>query len=316
MRCRPVLMAAGLCFLLAGCATSRPCLEPMPEVSTTGAVTRTPYRVEAAGQQCLQAYEWRSRAPVRGIVVVVHGLRDHAVRYDGLAQALAAQGFAVYAQDLRGHGRSGGARQRFDSMAELLSDVDLTVAEAKRRTPGVPVFLYGHSLGGLIVTSYGLTRPDGAAGLVLSGPALKLFPTVTGGEKAGARLFGALIPGLKVQQLDDTTFVREAEAKRQLAADPLVTHENLPARSAAASLDAIDVIQARMGELKVPFLVMHGTGDTATNPEGSRELAEKAAVTDKTFKAWEGLFHDLLHEPEQQQVIDLTVGWLIAHLPT
>lgn len=296
--------------LASSCATMGPCLGALPEVSAA----LTPYRVEAGEGECLQAYEWKAESP-RAAVVVMHGIRDHAVRYDGLARALTAKGFSVYAQDMRGHGRSGGDRQRFDSMPLLAADLHLAVSEAKRRNPGLPVFLYGHSLGGLISTTYVLEHPSELAGLVLSGPALKLFPSVSGGEKAGARFFSAVLPGLKVQAFDDTEFSRDPAAKQDLATDPLVDHSNLPARSAAAALDGIDFVQAHLPEVKLPFLVMHGTVDTATNLEGSVELAEKAASSDKTLKKWEGLHHDLLHEPERAEVVELVTSWLEAHLP-
>ncbi len=302
-------------FLLSSCASTRPCIGAMPDVAVANEVTRTPYRPEAPSAQCLQAYEWKAVAPARGVVVIVHGLRDHSVRYDALAAALVKQGLTVYAQDLRGHGRSGGDRQRMDSMDELVADIHLEVTEAKKRNPGLPVFVFGHSLGGLISTTYAVKHGEELTGLVLSGPALKLLPGVSGGDKAGARLFSALIPGLKVQALDDTEFVREAAAKKELAEDPLVDHANLPARSAAMALDAIDFIQAHLADVKVPFLVMHGTVDKATNLEGSVELSEKAASTDKTLKKWEGAYHDLLHEPEGQQVIELVTSWVAARLP-
>ena len=294
---------------------ARPCIGALPDVAVADDVTRTPYRTEAPVAQCLQAYEWKAGAPARGVVVIVHGLRDHSVRYEALAEALVKQGLVVYAQDMRGHGRSGGDRQRMDSMDELVADIHLEVAEAKKRNPGLPVFVFGHSLGGLISTTYAVKHGDELTGLMLSGPALKLLPGVSDGDKAGARLFSSLIPGLKVQALDDTEFVREAAAKKELAEDPLVDHANLPARSAAMALDAIDFIQAHLAEVKVPFLVMHGTVDKATNIEGSVALSEKAASTDKTLKKWEGVSHDLLHEPERQQVIDLVTSWVVARLP-
>lgn len=309
----PAVLAALL--LVTGCATSRPCIGALPSLAVDGEVTRTPYRVETTEAQCLQAYEWKAAAPARGVLVIVHGIRDHAVRYEALATAFVKQGFTVYAQDLRGHGRSGGDRQRVDSMDELVAHVDLTIEEAKKRNPGVPVFLYGHSLGGLISTTYAVKHGDTLTGLVLSGPALKLLPFVTDGDKSGARFFSGLIPGLKVQAVDDTEFVREPAAKAELANDPLVDHSNLPARSAAAAIDAIDFIEAHLADVKVPFLVMHGTVDKATNIEGSVALSEKASSTDKTLKKWEGTYHDLLHEPEKQQVIDLVTSWVVARLP-
>lgn len=309
----PAVLSALL--LVTGCATSRPCIGALPTVTVDRDVTRTPYRLETTEAQCLQAYEWKGTAPPRGIVVVAHGLRDHAVRYDALANAFVKQGFVVYGQDMRGHGLSGGARQRFDTMDELVAHLGLEVDEAKQRNPGVPLFLFGHSLGGLVSTTYAVKHGEKLAGLVLSAPLLKLLAGVSDVDKAGARFFSGVLPGLKVQALDDTEFVREATAKTELANDALIDHSNLPARSAAAALDAIDSIQAHLADVKVPLLVMHGTLDKATNIEGSVELSEKASSTDKTLKKWDGTFHDLLHEPERQQVIDLVTSWVVARIP-
>lgn len=311
LRCLVLLLVA-----MTGCATARPCAGPpaMPS-SVPASVVLTPFQNQGAEQTCLQAWEWapKSAAPVVGVVIIVHGIRDHALRYTALANALVDRGFAVYAQDMRGHGQSGGPSQRWESLTELRDDVDVLMAEAKKRHPGLPVFVYGHSLGGLISTHVALEHPE-LSGLVLSGAALKLLPGVTGGQKAAAHFFGAIAPGLHAQHVDDTEFVREAAAKAELAADPLVVHDDLPARSAAATLDGIEEAHAHSAELKMPLLVMHGTVDHATNAEGSSELVERAAATDKTLKLWPGVYHDLLHEPEADQVIALVTGWLSSHV--
>lgn len=267
----------------------------------------------AADGTCLESYTWANEKEARGVVVVVHGIRDHALRYEPLARSLTAAGFVVAAQDMRGHGRSGGHRQRFDSMEQLVADLEPVVEAARTANPGKPVFLYGHSLGGLIATTYATKHQGQLAGLILSGPALKLLPTVTSGELGAARFFGSVLPNLAAQPVDDSTFVTSPEAKAELAADPLVSHENLPARSAKAAIEGIDAIAASMETLTVPMLVMHASEDKATNPDGSRELVAKARSTDKTLRIWEGQNHDLLHEAVAPQVIDTTVRWIEAH---
>jgi alpha-beta hydrolase superfamily lysophospholipase len=298
--------------LCTGCATTRPCATTLPSATRSERAVLTPYRVEAAGNTCLQAYEWKApsaEAPARGAVVIVHGVRDHASRYSELAEALAAQGLAVYAQDHRGHGLSGGPRQRFESVEELVDDVGLAVAEAKKHNPGVPIFVYGHSLGGLVSTYYALKHGDQLRGLVLSGAALKLHPSVTGGQKAAARFFGAVLPGLPAQAIDDSEFVREPTAQKEIAEDPLIDHSNLPARSAKAALTAIEDLEGRMEEVSVPLLILHGQIDKATNVEGSRELAARARSTDKTLRLYENMYHDLLHEPERDAIIAEVTAW-------
>ncbi len=305
-------LVASLC---TGCATVRPCSTTLPSAQKSEHSILTPYRVEAADKTCLQAFEWQPPAPpARGAVVIIHGVRDHASRYSALAEAFAAQGLAVYAQDHRGHGHSGGPRQRFDSIEELVNDVSLAVAEAKKRHPGVPIFLYGHSMGGLVATHYALAHGDQLRGVVLSGAALKLFPTVGGGQKFAVRVFGTIAPGLSAQPIDDTEFVREPAAKKELAEDPLIDHEDLPARSAKAALNAIEDLETRMEEVKVPLLILHGGTDKATNVEGSKELAARAGSADKTLRIYENVYHDLMHEPERDAIIAEVSSWITARL--
>jgi alpha-beta hydrolase superfamily lysophospholipase len=295
---------------LTGCASTLPCVGELP----ASTATRTASRLEAADQTCLQRQEWAATGAPKGVVIIAHGLRDHGARYAPLVDALTARGFQVFAQDMRGHGQSGGTRQRWNSFDELMADLDLEVQAAHAKFPGLPVFLYGHSLGGLLTFTYASTHASSLDGFVLTGPALKLMPNVSDGDKSGARFFSSVLPGLKVQALDDSVFVRTAEARAEFMKDPLVTHENLPARSAAAAIDTIDLVAGRIPEMKLPFLVMHGTADVVTNIEGSRALATGAASTDKQLKEWPELAHDLLHEPEHDQVIAFAADWFTAHV--
>jgi acylglycerol lipase len=280
------------------------------DVSTDNAILKA-YASHAKDGTPLQAYEWKPKArTAKGAVVIVHGIRDHALRYAILADSLAGQGFAVYAQDMRGHARSGGSRQRFESIRQLVEDIDVEVSEVQSRNPGLPVFMYGHSLGGLVTAHYALTYPEKTKGIVLSGPALKLLPGIGGFKKGLARIFSFLIPSLPAQYVDDSQFVRELKAKAGMQTDSLIDHSNLPARSAAAALSAIDEIQKRMEEIRTPFLALHGKADKATNIEGSQELYRRGQSPDKTLKLYEHMFHDLMHEPERDVVISDVIAWL------
>jgi acylglycerol lipase len=307
-----LLSVAALPF--SNCAASRACVGTAVSVKGSATTLTSSFQHSAADGMCLQAYEWKPTQPPRGIVVVVHGIRDHATRYSQLADALASSGLIVYAQDMRGHGNSGGDRQRWESIEQIVEDVDLLAKEARRRNPNIPTFLYGHSLGGLVSTRYALAHQPEMGGLVLSGAALKLLPGISGAEKTAARVFGTLLPGLQVQAVDDTQFVRTAAAKAEFAADSLIDHSKLPARSAASALNAIESVSAEFTRLTLPLLIFHGTQDFATNVEGSKELHAQASSTDKTLKLMEGVSHDLLHEPEAATVIETTSRWIGAHL--
>lgn len=306
--------AGVVALLAAGCGAHRTaCLAPAA-AGPAGPGPAT-YDVSAADGVCLRGYTWRPEGPPRAAFVVVHGLRDHADRYGELADALTATGVLVVGQDHRGHGRSGGDPQRFDAIDQLTADVDLAVAHARQEAPGVPVFLFGHSLGGLVATAYALDHGTDLAGLVLSGAALALAPDVTPGKVRAVRTIAGIAPGAHVGPLDDTVFNRDPAAKAALAADPLVDHRKLPAASARAAVDAQEALDARMVDLGVPLLAMHGTADAATNPEGTKRLVERAASADKTLKLWDGLYHDLVHEPEHAEVVGTVVRWVEERLP-
>ncbi len=272
-------------------------------------------QVQAADATCLQRYVWQPAAgPVRGVVVIVHGIRDHALRYGALAEALSAQRIAVVAQDHRGHGRSGGERQRFDSVEQLMGDVDAGVQYARRSFPGVPVFMFGHSMGGLVTVHYALANPQALKGVVLSGPALKLGAEATTAKRIAVQVFARVWPSLPLQEVDDTLFVRSAPAKAAQAADPLIVHDKLPAASVRVFVEGIESARARFASFSTPVLALHGAADVSTDPQGSRDLVEQAPASDKTLHEVPLAAHDLLHEPEGPELAARIVAWVNQRL--
>jgi len=285
------------------------CIDPLP----SGAFQA--YRTSAADGNCLQGYVWEPADVAPGVVlVVVHGLGDHARRYGALAQALNAQGVAVVAQDHRGHAGSGGPRQRIDSVGQAIADVELAVQEAKRRWPDSKLVLYGHSFGGLLVTHLAATTSQPLAGVVVSSAALQRPSAVTDGQLAVVRTLSAIAPSLGIDPLDPVKVVREPAAQASLAADPLIAREKLPARTVATLLAGVDAVQPMLAAVRQPLLVLHGGADTLTPPAGSRALHERAASPEKTLQLYEAARHDLLHEPEAGAVIQEIVGFVTRRL--
>lgn len=308
-----LLVAGGAAALVARQMGAKPsvgaCIEPAPAAQQSAGTAFSSYRKQAADGNCLQGYAWvPAGRPVQAALVVVHGIHDHARRYAELAQALNEQGVAVYAQDHRGHGGSGGARQRVDSAAQLVQDTEIALREAALRHPGVPLFLHGHSMGGMVAAHYAAdmaAQPAGRpalAGVVVSSAALKLPAAATAGTLRVVGTLSDLFPGLPLEAVDETQLVREAKARAALAADSIISREKLPARSAATVLQGIVGIQEKMASITAPLLILHGSADKVTEPAGSKELAERARSKDKILKIYEGAAHDLLHEPEQAQV--------------
>jgi len=255
---------------------------------------------------------WRPAEP-RAVLVIMHGLKDHSSRYAETAEALARRGFAVHAFDLRGHGCSAGGRVWVDRFDQYVSDLAVFVDRVKAREPGKPVFVMGHSMGGAIVTTYVLTRKPDLKGLVLSAPALKPGADVSPFLIGTVGLFSAIAPGLGLLDLKNEDFSRDPAVVAAMSKDPLIQQGAGPARTASELLQALLEIGKNMEQVKLPFLVMHGTKDKLTNPEGSKELNARAGSTDKTLKIYEGLSHDLLHEPEKAQVLSDLTSWLDAH---
>jgi alpha-beta hydrolase superfamily lysophospholipase len=285
------------------------CIDPLP----AGAFQA--YRTNASDDNCLQGYAWApAESAPRAVLVVVHGLGDHARRYGALAQALNAQGVAVLAQDHRGHAGSGGARQRIDSVEQGAADVELALREAARRWPGVRLVLHGHSFGGLLVTHVAATTAQSLAGVVVSSAALQRPAGVSDGQVAVVRAISALAPSLGLDPLDPAKVVREPAAQAALAADPLIAREKLPARTIAALLTGVDTVQPKLATVRQPLLVLHGGADTLTPPAGSRVLHERAASAEKTLRIYDAARHDLLHEPEAGAVTQEILAFVMQRL--
>jgi alpha-beta hydrolase superfamily lysophospholipase len=264
-----------------------------------------------------QSGYWQAWLPAylaRGIVVIVHGFGEHSARYSHVGTRLAAAGFAVYAADHRGHGRSDGPRANLERMSLVVADLGAFVRFTIERHPGLPVFMVGHSLGGLIALQYA-TEPDPLLdGLVISGPAVQ----VTVGSPVLRRLAGVLstlLPGLGVASLDTDQISRDPEVVRAYREDPLVYHGKIPARTGAETLAATEALPARLPRLTMPVLLLHGTEDRICSPAGSTMVHDTVSSADRTLIRYPGLYHEVFNEPEQDQVLDDLVSWLQDHLP-
>jgi acylglycerol lipase len=292
-----VLLAMGIAAWMGAQPSVGPCSAALPK----GAFES--FRMQSQDGNCLQGYAWQpSGKPVLGVALLAHGIHDHARRYESLATSLNQIGIAVYAWDQRGHGASGGARQRVDSAEQLVADMHLTAQFAAQRHPGVPTFAYGHSMGGMVALHYALAHGTSLKGLVLSSAALKLPDTASAAQINVLKVLSTLAPGLPVEEVDEGKLVRVPAARDVLAADPMIIREKVPARSVATILNGIQSAQARFADLALPVLVLHGAADQVTLPAGSSALAAQATSKDKALKLYDGALHDLLHEPEGSHV--------------
>jgi acylglycerol lipase len=269
--------------------------------------------VSGAGGVMLFEQSWHPTGEARAVLVIHHGLKSHSEHYAELANRLALRGYAVYALDMRGHGRSAGRRASLDDFEDLVTDFGALVDRVRARESGRPVFVMGHSVGGAVVTLYTLERRPPLAGLIVLAPAIRVDRMPL--EAGATPLVATLLPNLPVVDVPDEAFSRSPEVVREMGADPLVYHPPGPARTAAGLLEALETIWRRADELDVPLLALHGTADEATDPRGSVELVRRARSPDRTLLLYRGLRHDLVREPEREQVMEDLEQWLDRHAP-
>src|SRR4051812_28265759 len=256
---------------------------------------------------------WTVDAPI-GAVVLVHGLHEHGGRYGHVAERLARAGYAGYAVDHPGHGRSPGVRGNIGSMAATVEGVDQLVRQAGERHPGLPLFVYGHSMGGLVALQYLTDSPDARIrGAVISAPALD---TSAAGsvQRRLAPLLSRFAPDLGVLTLDADTISRDPAVVAAYRADPLNSTGKVRARTGTEMMLATAAMPARLRSLTMPLFVLHGGADRLVPPAASEMVPAHAASTDVTRTVYAGLYHEPHNEPEHEQVLDDVVGWLDAHL--
>lgn len=256
---------------------------------------------------------WLPPGPCRGVVVIAHGAGEHSGRYRHVAERLVRDGYAVYALDHRGHGRSAGPRAFIDRMDDAVADLDALVLRAAGEHPGLPVFLLGHSMGATVSLCYALRHRDRLDALVLSAP-LAALEAASPLVRLAARTLSAVTPRLPVIAVDSSLVSRDPAVVQAYNADPLVHHGKLPARTVAELGAAIESFPSRAPEITVPTLILYGAADTLCPTEGSVMLGRRIGAGDKTIKSYPGLYHEILNEPEQEQVMDDLCAWLNAHV--
>ena len=260
----------------------------------------------------LFAQSWLPADEPSRIVVISHGLAEHSGRYDGFARGLAGRGFAVHALDHRGHGRSPGRRANIERFDTVVEDLAALVADAARQHPGVPLTLLGHSMGGAIALACALRHPERLHDLVLSAPALGADPAVPTLQVRLVRLLSRWLPDVGALKLPLEAISRDPEVIQAYKDDPMVYCGAIPARTLAELFDAMSTFPGTVGALRLPVLVLHGTGDTLVALEHCLPVYDRIGSQDKTVITYEGLFHEVLNEPERERVVADLLAWLDA----
>ncbi|MCE5288130.1 MAG: alpha/beta hydrolase [Nocardiaceae bacterium] len=255
---------------------------------------------------------WEPEGAAKGVVVVVHGLHEHSARYDWVAEQLNGAGYAVFALDHSGHGRSEGVRGQLYRWSQVLDGVGSLVRKAREAHPDVPLFVLGHSMGGLVSLSYVIRDKPDISGLIVSAPAL--VQTVAGPALiAAGKVLSVVAPNLGAVALDSTHVSRDPEVVEYHRTNELMFTGKVRSRTAAEILKAADEVIANLDSLTVPLLVAAGTADQIVSPAGADLAYEKAGSADKTLKTYDGLYHEILNEPEKDVVMNDVLDWIKAH---
>lgn len=248
----------------------------------------------------------------RAVIIMVHGIGEHIKRYTGWADSFSSEGIGFLGVDLPGHGLSDGKRGHVKKYSVFIEILDTLIDISHKTYPEVPIFVYGHSLGGGIVLEYLLRKRRSVKGAIVTSPWLRLSFEPSKLKQILARLMRYITPsllqptGLIVNHMSNDKEVVENYIK-----DPLV-HDKISVNFFYGAIASSKYSMEHSSTLDVPLLIMHGSDDLITSPEASREFAEKSAMAE--IKIWNGGFHELHNEPFKKEVFDYIMDWINKQL--
>ncbi len=288
-------------------------VRPMTQAATSPSQHREG-TFPATGSMPLYYQAWVPIArETRAVLVNLHGLGDHSSLYPTIASYFPPRGVAVYAYDMRGNGRSPGQRGYLRNWEEYRGDLHAFFAHLRQWAPGLPVFVLGHSLGGLVVLDYVLQCPQGVTGAIAAAPPLgKLgVPPIL---MALGRIMSRVWPRFSLEVgMDLSGLARDPAVVETVLADPLF-HRRGTARLSTEVTKAIDRVQSQAAKLSVPLLILHGSDDRMVPPDGSRSFFGKLRYPDREFREYPGAYHGLFADTGYQGVLSDVERWVEARL--
>ncbi len=268
---------------------------------------------DSGNRQIFYQY-WLPETDPGAVLLVVHGYAEHSGRYMNLVTRFVGLGYAVYALDHQGHGRSEGVRAyvaRFEEYTDTLDQFRKIVHQAQKDKP---LFLIGHSMGGLIGALHLISHQDKLSGAILSGPGVKAPDNISAGTIFIGKMISSVMPKIGMIKLEENAVSRDAGVVKAYKDDPLVYHGKITARLGAEMLKAMGRVQAEASEIKLPILILQGTGDRLVEPSGAQMLYEKVSSVDKKVIFYEGFYHEVFNEPEHERVLNDVEKWLESHI--
>lgn len=272
---------------------------------------RDDFEIKSSENRTLFAQLWAPDDELNGVICLIHGIGEYVNRYWYWAERAVSEGYVFMGFDLYGSGRSEGKRGRMTSFNTFMKDIDLLLKQAEIRFPGIPVILYGHSMGGTLVLNYAIRKQHSIKGVFVTSPWLKLKNEPSEFLVSIIRMLSGIFPNLTINTGSSSGaehLSRDKEVVKSYENDPLV-HNKISLRMIISLLDAAVYALENASGINLPVLLMHGSNDQITDPEGSRKFA---ASNEKycTLKIWDGLYHEMYNEPEKEDVFNYLMNWI------
>ena len=253
---------------------------------------------------------WLPADTPKAVLLVAHGLAEHSSRYEHFAEFFVKHDYAVFGLDHLGHGKSDGDRCHITKFSDYTDGVALLLDRVHEACPATPVFLIGHSMGGLVAVSILFEHQAEFAGCVLSGPAVQPAFELPAIQRLIMKLMSRVLPKLRVLQLESSDVSRDPAVVERYRNDPLVFNGKITARLAEQLFSEMSSLQENLGRIDLPMLVLHGSEDRITSVEGSKMLHENISSQDKKLIIYDDLYHEVYNEPEQIEVMTDVLNWL------
>ena len=251
----------------------------------------------------------------KAIVIVNHGYAEHSGRYNKVLQSYAARGFATYAPDHRGHGRTAELLGFIPNLDAIVSDILLLRTQAVEATPSVPVFMVGHSMGGMLTLLHTQRYPQGLSGIVTSGVGVSIPPDIPAMVIKLSHVLGRIIPKIGIQPFfDPTKMTRLADEQERVKVDPLFYRGKIRARTGSNILKGIVEALDNLASIQLPKLLMHGGSDMLVPPDASEKVHAGISSDDKTHHVFPEAYHELFLDPVTDDVLKLSGEWIEARL--
>lgn len=277
------------------------------------AVNHKTFREKTSDRVELYIQRWDPVTSVKAVVFLIHGFGEHSSRYDFWTEKFVASGYSFFSYDLRGHGNSSGKRGYAPSFEAYLKDIDFILEKVFSLYPNTPVFLYGHSFGGNLAANYLIRNIKPLKGLILTSPWFKLTEPQPVIKMAFAKLLKRILPGLVIKSgLKPEYISRDLRVVHNYKSDPLI-HDKIGVRLGLEIMQYGMIASRSVYKINLPVLIMHGSDDRITDCKASAEFVQNASKR-VTHVEWEGCYHELHNDLDQEKVFDTIIAWLNKHI--